>query len=200
MKADLFDKKGKKLDGSVTLNEAVWSEHFNEDLVAQVIYVYRSNQRQGSATAQTRAEVSGGGRKPWKQKGTGRARHGSIRSPIWVGGGVTFPPSKRNWQRSINKKMSRKALCVALSKRIKDNQIRFFDMDDGMARKVFSDLKKFLIVTDNEKVFKKFRNVEGASIVPSSNLNTYNVVAHENIVFDSNSLKAFEGRMVKDGK
>ncbi|MBD3329328.1 50S ribosomal protein L4, partial [Candidatus Dojkabacteria bacterium] len=112
VKVDIANKKDSKVD----LKSKVWDVEFNEDLVTQAINIYLFNQRKGTAHSKTRAEVSGGGRKPWKQKGTGRARHGSIRSPIWVKGGVAFGPrSESNWKRSLNKKMNTKAICGLLS-------------------------------------------------------------------------------------
>ena len=119
------------------LNPQVWGVELNHDLVAQVLYVYMSNERKGTASAKTRGEVSGGGRKPWRQKGTGRARQGSIRSPLWRKGGVTFVPTNRNWKKKINNKMAKKATCMMLSERLKEKKLEFVNID----KKELKDLK-----------------------------------------------------------
>ena len=101
-------KTNTKKEEQIKLNPLVWEVPYNEDLVAQVLYVYNSNERKGTIKQKGRGEVSGGGKKPWRQKGTGRARHGSIRSPLWVGGGVTFASKERNFSRKINKTRGRR--------------------------------------------------------------------------------------------
>ena len=115
MKADMHDKTGKKMTKKADLSDVVWGAPPNEDLVAQAIYVYMHNQRKGTAHSKTRADVRGGGKKPWRQKGTGRARHGSIRSPLWVGGGVAFGPKSYKRTKRMPVKMQRSALRCVLS-------------------------------------------------------------------------------------
>src|SRR5512146_309454 len=120
--------KAEEKKAEIALNPAVWQVAYNADLVAQVLYIQQSNARLGTAKAKTRAEVRGGGIKPWKQKGTGRARHGSIRSPLWVGGGVAHGPrNDKNFDRKINKKMKAKALYTILSKKFADGEVLFID-------------------------------------------------------------------------
>ena len=125
LEAPLFDVKGAKA-GRVVLPESVFGLPWNADLVHQVVVSMQSNARNTVAHTKDRGEVRGGGRKPWKQKGTGRARHGSSRSPIWVGGGITHGPRKeRNFERKVNRKMRAKALFVALSKKFRDGEVAF---------------------------------------------------------------------------
>lgn len=127
MELKVYNQKAEEV-GKIKLSEAVFGLSWNPDLVHQVMTAMRANQRKGTAHAKTRAEVRGGGRKPWRQKGTGRARHGSIRSPLWRGGGVTFGPTKEKvYSQKINKKMKRKALFVALSQKARDNEILILD-------------------------------------------------------------------------
>ncbi len=127
MESKIYNQEGKEV-GKVTLPESVFSVSWNPDLVHQVVVSMESNNRTPVAHVKDRSEVRGGGKKPWRQKGTGRARHGSIRSPLWIGGGVTFGPrNERNFKQKINKKVRAKALFTALSHKFKDNEILFID-------------------------------------------------------------------------
>lgn len=127
LESKIYTQDGKE-KGTVSLPETVFGLPWNADLVHQVAQSMMANARQGSANAKTRAEVRGGGKKPWRQKGTGRARHGSRRSPIWVGGGTTHGPrSEKNYSRKINKKMKIKALYTVLSAKLRDGEIIFID-------------------------------------------------------------------------
>ncbi len=121
LEATIYNQKGASA-GSITLPKSVFGAKWSADLVHQVVVAMQANQRSGTAHTKDRSEVRGGGKKPWAQKGTGRARHGSSRSPIWVGGGVTFGPrTEKDYSQKINKKMANKALGVLLSKKMKDN-------------------------------------------------------------------------------
>src|SRR3989339_817913 len=127
MEANIYNQKG-EVAGKFSLPERVFAAKWRSDLVHQVVEGMRSNKRAGTADTKGRGEVSGGGKKPWKQKGTGRARHGSSRSPIWVGGGVTHGPlAEKNYKRKVSKKMRAQALFSVLSKKFKDNEILFVD-------------------------------------------------------------------------
>src|SRR3990167_4153940 len=127
MIAEVYNKENKKV-GEVTLSDSVFGKKWNESLVHQVLVSQLANKREPLAHTKGRGEVRGGGRKPWRQKGTGRARHGSTRSPIWAGGGVTFGPTKhKNYSKKINKKMRRGAIFSALSRKFKDGELKFID-------------------------------------------------------------------------
>ncbi|MCL5782115.1 MAG: 50S ribosomal protein L4, partial [Patescibacteria group bacterium] len=126
MEATIYNQSG-KTSGKITLPEEVFGLSWNADLVHEVVRLMNSNARPNVAHAKTRGEVRGGGKKPWRQKGTGRARHGSTRSPIWVGGGVAHGPrNEKNYSRKINKQAKRKALFTILSKKFKDGEIMFY--------------------------------------------------------------------------
>jgi len=127
MKYQVYNRQGEKVE-EVELNQAVFDIEVNEELVHQAVVAQMANKRKVLARTKDKSEVRGGGRKPWKQKGTGRARHGSSRSPLWIGGGVTFGPTKdRNFKKKINKKMKRKALFMCLSDRVKDKNLLLLD-------------------------------------------------------------------------
>lgn len=127
MEANLYNQEGKKVS-VITLPENIFSEKWNPDLVHQVVVSMESNARRSTASVKGRSDIRGGGKKPWRQKGTGRARHGSRRSPIWVGGGVTHgPSSEKDYSKKINKKMRTKALLSVLSQKYRDNEIIFVE-------------------------------------------------------------------------
>lgn len=161
MKADIYNQKG-KIVGSVALSESLFSEKWNADLVHQVVVAMESNSRHGTASTKGRSEVRGGGRKPWRQKGTGRARHGSRRSPIWVGGGVTHgPTSEKNYKKKINKKMRAKALACVLTKKYNNKQILFLDeftFKEPKTKKAKEVLGSLAKIDGFEKISTKKRN------------------------------------------
>lgn len=184
----------------VKLNPLIWEVEYNADLIAQVLYVYMHNERKGTATAKTRAEVRGGGRKPWRQKGTGRARHGSIRSPIWRKGGVTFGPSKRNWKRKINSKMAKKATCMMLSKRLSEKDLEFVNIGKkdikGLRELITKNGgKKTLVVSTNNDIALAIRNVEKMKYVHASKLNSKHIVDSTKVLVDNESIKILEERL-----
>ncbi|MBV9191272.1 MAG: 50S ribosomal protein L4, partial [Betaproteobacteria bacterium] len=154
MKTDIYNTQGKKA-GSVELPESVFSVPWNDALMHQVVTSMLDNARPMVAHTKGRGEVRGGGKKPWQQKGTGRARHGSIRSPIWKGGGVTHGPLKqKDYSRTIPKKMRAKALFMALSKKLKDGEILFVD-SFGMTAPKTAEAKKALMAFSGVKGFEK---------------------------------------------
>ncbi len=189
MKAALYSQKGKKLEKQIEVVDGLFDQEPNEKLLAQYVYVYSSNQRAPIAHAKDRSEVSGGGRKPWRQKGTGRARVGSNRSPIWKGGGVTFGPTNyRNWKKSISKKMKLGAMRSALSAKFSAEEVKFLDklaFTEGKLTaqatefiKAFDNPRKFTIVVPvgSSEVQKAFSNIKNAKIVSVQELNAYDVV------------------------
>jgi large subunit ribosomal protein L4 len=206
MKTPTYTAKGEQ-KGEVTLPEAVFGQSWNGDLVHQVMRAIRANTRAGTADTKGRAEVRGGGKKPWKQKGTGRARHGSSRSPIWKGGGVTHGPlAEKNYKQKINKKMAGKALATALSAKLKDGQVLFVDSisfgktpktsDAAAMVQAFAKIKGFeklakartpkamLVIPTVDKVFSQsFRNVPQTSLSLAKDLNTFDVLNHQYVIF-----------------
>jgi len=185
----------------VKLNPIVWEAPYNGDLVAQVLYVYMSNERKGTSNAKTRGDVRGGGRKPWKQKGTGRARSGSTRSPLWVGGGVTFTPNDKNWSKKINKQMARKATCIMLSERLRKEVLNFVNMPKEEIRKALEEKigKKALVITANVDVKKSLGNVENVTVITPEKVNTKHLVSARNILVDQDAVNILEERL-SDGK
>ncbi|HCC68214.1 TPA: 50S ribosomal protein L4 [Patescibacteria group bacterium] len=183
------------------LNPMVWEVEYNEDLIAQVLYVYRNNERKGTSSTKTRAEVRGGGRKPWRQKGTGRARHGSIRSPIWVKGGVAFGSNNKNWKRKINKKMAKKAVCMMLSKRLIEKAVEFVNIGKRKVTGLRSSIvkmagKKTLIISANKNIDLAVRNVEHVNFVDVNKVNVKHIVDCTKVIIDEGSVKILEERLV----
>jgi large subunit ribosomal protein L4 len=183
----------------IKLNPLVWEVPYNEDLVAQAYYVYSTNERKGSAKQKGRGEVSGGGKKPWKQKGTGRARQGSIRSPLWVGGGVTFADSGRNFSRKLNKKMARKATSIMLSERLRKKELEFVKVTATTAKKIRSgDDKRILFVTADDKVALLLRNSKNSEVKNPDKLNAKHLVLAKKILVDEKVVKVLEERLLND--
>ncbi len=202
MQSKIINQKGKDTENKVTLNNGVWGLSENTDLVTQVLYVYNSNKRRGTARAKTRAEVAGGGRKPWRQKGTGRARAGSIRSPLWVKGGVTFASSENNWNKKINEKMKKKAIASVLSTKLKNDEVRFVKFNSkGETKDYRKDLLKLtdkiktLVVSEQENVLKSVRNAENFRVVNPRTLNIFNSLDNKLIIIDSEAVKVIEDRL-----
>ncbi len=205
MKTTTYNSKGKSA-GEVTLPEAVFAQSWNGDLVHQVVHAITANTRAGTADSKGRAEVSGGGKKPWKQKGTGRARHGSSRSPIWKGGGVTHGPlAEKNYKQKVNKKMSAKALATVLSAKLKDGEILFVDSlgfdktpkTSAAAEMVqaFATIKGFeklakarkpkamMIVPTIDKVASQsFRNIPQITMGLVKDVNTFDLLNHQYLI------------------
>ncbi len=183
------------------LNPLVWDVKYNADLLAQVLYIYNSNERKSTANVKSRGDVSGGGKKPWKQKGTGRARHGSSRSPIWVGGGVAFANiGDKNFEKKMNKKMARKATCMMLSERLRNEQLEFVQISSEefskMREKLVKDSKKSsLVISNNEDVVKSLRNVEKINVVSSNKLNAKHLISSKRILVDNEIVNILETRL-----
>ncbi|MDP9248955.1 MAG: 50S ribosomal protein L4 [bacterium] len=213
MEATVYNQKGKET-GKVQLPPKVFGAVWRADLVHQVVESMKSNKRAGTADTKGRGEVRGGGRKPWKQKGTGRARHGSSRSPIWVGGGVTHGPlAEKNYKRKISKSMRVQALYSVLSKKLKDGEVIFIDSLDlpeiktksavavmaelakASGLKALSDSKKKRVLTAlsdrSAKAEKSFRNLPQLEMVFLKNLNPLDILNHRYLLIE-NPEKAVE--------
>lgn len=199
MKAKLYQQDG-TVKGEVELPEAVFGVEINEPLLHQVIVQLQANQRQGTSKTKTRAEVSGGGRKPWKQKGTGRARAGSNTSPIWVRGGKAHGPIPRDYYTTIPKKMRKLALVSALSSRAQSENVIVVDsiLCEQPKTKIIASLvsalslngKRNLLVVDKESsnIYLSGRNIPDLEIKPISEVNAYDIIANENIIFGDEKL------------
>jgi large subunit ribosomal protein L4 len=197
----VYNIEGKEV-GSIELNDAVFGVEVNEHLVHLAVVSQLANNRQGTQSAKTRSEVSGGGRKPWRQKGTGHARQGSTRSPQWTGGGVVFAPKPRDYSFKMNKKEKRIALLSALSSKVADSKIVVldeFNLDEVKTKKfveVLNNLKvsKALVVLEgeNKNVVLSGRNVNGAKVSNTSEINTYDVLKYDTLVVTKAAVEKLE--------
>ncbi len=217
MLVDIYNQEGEKTR-QAKLPKEIFEQEFKPDLVNQVFVSMRSNRRQNIAHTKDRSEVRGGGRKPWRQKGTGRARHGSIRSPLWIGGGVTFGPTKeRNFKKSIPLKMKRKALKCVLSQKLRDKEIFIIDelkIEEPKTKtiyvllnKLFKKIKKgglmsLLIITDkkDEKLLKAIKNIPDIGIIEARNLNVLDVVSYKDLLILKNSIKSIKEILIENPK
>jgi len=209
MKIDVYNQIG-EVTGSTNLPKEIFEVEFNADLVHQIAVSLSANKRQISAHAKIRSEVRGGGKKPWKQKGTGRARHGSTRSPLWKGGGVTHGPRKdRIFEVEIPKKMRRKALFMVLSQKAKDNQLIVLDkieLENGKTKEMAKSLAKLpcnnyttLIALPNydKKTFLASRNIKKTSIDDARNLNALDLLNNKYLLITKDSIKTIESTFAK---
>ena len=197
----VYNMEGNEV-GTLELNDAVFGVNVNEHLVHLAVVSQLANKRQGTQKAKTRAEVSGGGRKPWKQKGTGHARQGSTRSPQWTGGGVVFAPKPRDYSFKMNKKEKRISLLSALSSKVADNKIVVldaFNLDEIKTKKfaeVMSNLKvdKALVVIDgeNKNVVLSGRNIPTVKVSATNEINTYDVLKYETLVVTKAAVEKLE--------
>ena len=188
--------------GTIELNDAIFGIEVNEHVLHLAVVNYLANQRQGTQSTKTRAEVRGGGRKPYRQKGTGRARQGSIRSPQWVGGGVVFAPKPRDYSFKLNKKVKRLALQSALSTKVAEGKIIVLDeltlteVKTKEMVKVLNNLKaeKALVVLNekNLNVQASTRNIEKAKAITVNTINIYDLLRFETLVLDVASVKTLE--------
>ena len=197
----VYNIEGKEV-GSIELNDAVFGVEVNEHLVHMAVVNQLANNRQGTQSAKTRSEVSGGGRKPWRQKGTGHARQGSTRSPQWTGGGVVFAPKPRDYSFKMNKKEKRAALCSALSSKVAESQIIVLDefkLDEIKTKKfveVMNNLKasKALVVLEgeNKNVVLSGRNIPTVKVTATNEINTYDVLKYETLVVTKAAVEKHE--------
>jgi large subunit ribosomal protein L4 len=197
----VYNIEGKEV-GTLELNDAVFGVEINDHLVHKAVVLQLANKRQGTQSAKTRAEVSGGGRKPWRQKGTGHARQGSTRAPQWKGGGVVFAPKPRDYSFKMNKKEKALAIKSALTSRV--NEAKFFVLDDlsfdeiktKKMKAVLDNLKveKALIVLDkkDEKVQLSARNLPKVRTVISNSINVYDILKYDTMVLTKNAVAQIE--------
>jgi len=220
MELKTYNQEGKEI-GKIKLDDGIFDLPWNADLVHQIIISMQSNKRVTLAQAKTRAEVRGGGAKPWRQKGTGRARHGSRRSPIWVGGGVTHGPLKeKDYSKKINKKMKKKALFVVLSQKTRDKEIIVLDSLKAISPSGASSLKtkeanniilnlskikdfeklatkkknraEILVKTKGEGLKKAFSNLPGILLEEARNLNPLDVLTYKYLIFTQDAVNSIK--------
>lgn len=212
MKVDVVDQKNKKVE-QIDLPEKIFQAKWNPDLVHQALSVQLANRRKALAHVKGRGEVRGGGKKPWRQKGTGRARHGSIRSPLWKGGGVTFGPTKeRNFSKKINKKMRQQAVFSALSNKAKEDEIKVVDtlvLGESKTRALSAVLKNIfgakqnaLIIasTENKNIKRVARNINKVDALSPRSLNVYDILKHKNIVLEKQAVSEIADHYAKSAK
>ena len=201
-KVDVLDLNGKKVD-EIELTDAVFGVDINEHAVYEVVKNYLANQRQGTQSAKTRAEVRGGGRKPWRQKGTGRARHGSIRSPQWKGGGVVFAPKPRDYSYTVPKKVRRLAMKSALTSKVANGELVVVDefAMDAPKTKTFAGYlsalnagRKALVVTSENApaVVRSGRNIPGVKVSFVNTLNVYDIINSDTLVITRKAVEKVE--------
>ena len=201
-KVDVLSVDGKKVK-ELELNENVFGIEPNENIVHSAIVNYLANQRQGTQNTKTRAEVSGGGRKPWRQKGTGRARQGSIRAPQWIKGGIALGPRPRSYSYKINKKEKRLAIKSILSSKVAEKELVVLDklelkeIKTANMVKVLNNVKAegktlILLPANNEIVFKSSRNIEGVKTLTVDTINAYDLVKYKGLVVTEDTVKKLE--------
>ena len=206
MKISLYNQKGDEIE-KVDLPSEIFDIELNSDLVHQVVVAQMANSRKVIAHTKDRSEKRGGGRKPWRQKGTGRARHGSIRSPIWRGGGVTFGPTKdRNFSKKINKKMKKGALLMSLSSKVKEDEFVLLDkieltevktklineMISNLGKKLKKDLNKSLLIVlpkTDLKISRAVKNIPKIKTIRADSLNVLDILNHQYLIFFQDSIK-----------
>ena len=201
-KVDVYNMQGKKVS-DVELSEAVFGIEPNENIVHSALVNYLSNQRQGTQSTKTRAEVSGGGRKPWRQKGTGRARQGSIRAPQWIKGGIALGPKPRSYSYRINKKEKQLAIRSLLSAKVLDNELTVVDkleVEEAKTKvmaKALTDLKvegkALIILADrNDNVLRSSRNIEGVKTIELNTINVFDLLNCNKLVLPLDTVKKLE--------
>ena len=201
-KVDVLDIKGKKVS-DIELADSVFGIEPNEAIVHSVLVNYLANQRQGTQSTKTRAEVSGGGKKPWRQKGTGRARQGSIRAPQWIKGGIALGPKPRSYKYTVNKKERRLAIKSILSSKVLEKELTVVDklevkeIKTKTMVKALADMKiegKTLIVLpeNNKNVLMSARNIEGVKTIVANNINVFDLLKYTNLILPVDTVKKLE--------
>jgi len=203
----VIDNKGKKVD-SFGLDEKIFNGKVNKALLQQVVVMYLANQRKSSAKVKQKDEVRGGGRKPWRQKGTGRARAGSIRSPLWRGGGVTFGPEPKDWHYQVPKKIKRQALASSFNAKFKENSITIIDelkLESHKTKEFLSVLKALKLDTDkliiisgksDINLLRAARNMKKVAFVRAEDVNAYQVLVNDKILLEKKAMQIIEKRLI----
>ena len=200
-KAGLYNISGEKL-GQFDLSDAIFAIEPNTAVMHAAVKNHLANCRQGTQSALTRAEVSGGGKKPWRQKGTGRARQGSTRAPQWTHGGIAFAPKPRDYSYEINKKAKRLALKSALSVKAGEEEIYVIDelkLDEIKTKSIVSMLEKMnvanaLLVTaeSDNVIYRSARNIEGVKVIPLNNISTYDLIKYDSLVIAKDAVEKLQ--------
>ncbi|WP_044565291.1 50S ribosomal protein L4 [Anaerococcus provencensis] len=201
-KVNVLNIKGENV-GEIELNETLFATNISKQAVYEVVKNQLANKRQGTQSAKTRAEVRGGGRKPFRQKGTGRARQGSIRAPHYTGGGVVFAPKPRDYSYSVPKKLRRKALYSVLTSKANENELVVLDelkMDTFKTKEAANILsaidagkKAYVVTAENDNVvYRSFRNIEGVDVAPANLVNVYDLVRHNKLVITKDAIAKLE--------
>ncbi len=209
MKVAVYNQQGEET-GTILLPKEIFEVPFNSCLVHQVVLVQQANRRQKTAKTKDRSEVRGGGRKPWRQKGTGRARHGSIRSPIWRGGGVTFGPrSEKVFKKRIPKKMKRKALFMVLSAKAKDKELIILDglkIEEIKTKKMKEIVDKLflkkgsgliILPKKDEKIIRSARNIPKVATILAKDINVLDLLSYKFLVMPKESIKVIKETFIK---
>lgn len=217
IKTKLYNQKAEAV-GEMELNEKIFGVKTNNDLIHQAYVAQLGNERQVLAHTKTKGEVRGGGKKPWRQKGTGRARSGSSRSPIWIGGGVTFGPLKdRNFKKEINKKMKQKAIFMVISDRVVNEKMAILDeikieefktktfneivnnLEEKVIKKEENKKRSVLIIdsSNDEKVKYSGRNLAGVKIINLDNINIFDLLKYQNLILTKASVEKIENTYKK---
>lgn len=201
-KVDVYDLNGKKVS-DIELAENVFGIEPNEAIVHSVLKNYLANQRQGTQSTKTRSEVSGGGRKPWRQKGTGRARQGSTRAPQWIKGGIALGPKPRSYRYTVNKKERRLAIKSVLSSKVLEKELTVLDKIELKEIKTKSMVKALtalklegktlIVLPENDKnVVMSARNIEGVKTISANNINVFDLLKYNNLVLPVDAVKKLE--------
>lgn len=195
-------KAGEKISAKIKVSDTVFAAAYNEPLIHQVLTAYMAGGRSGTKAQKTRAQVRGGGRKPWRQKGLGRARAGTIRSPIWRGGGLTFAAKPRSFSKKVNRKMYRGAMRSILSELVRQERLRCIDQFNieepktKVAKEILADmgLNEVLIITDEvtENLFLSTRNLPHVDVIDTSEINPYSLIGFENVLLTQAAVEKVE--------
>lgn len=197
----VLNMEGKEV-GTLELNDAIFGVEVKNHLMHRAVVLQLANNRQGTQSAKTRAEVRGGGRKPWRQKGTGHARQGSIRSPQWKGGGVVFAPKPRDYSFKMNRKEKQAAICSAITSKLNENKLivvdefKFDEIKTKAMKKVLADLKAdkaFIVLGEKQdNVYFSARNLESVDVALTNSINVYDILRHNTLVMTKDAVSKIE--------